>query len=457
MLDCAIHLQGTNCPVRPSNNLMEKAETAAPPAPEAAGPAPVAPQPVSAWLERWLEPRKGMVRSLRHRNYRLFWTGNFLSNTGTWMHNVALGWLVLELTGSPALLGLLGFAQFGPSLLLSLPGGVIADRVNRRRWLLITHTAMLTFALALAVLSALHLLTYAQILLLAFLLGVTSALNAPSFQAMVRDLSSRDDVLNAIALNSIQFNLSRFIGPAIAGQLIATVGVTVCFFVNAASFMFPLIALTQVRYKYERQTHSTSGAEDLREGFAYLRQHKRILLLISVVAMVSFFGMPYLIFLPVFARDVLNAGAGGLGVMVAASGVGALLGGLVLATWPDGRRRGPLVFGGAFLFFLGVLGLALSRNFYLSLAALMLVGGSMICASATINSLIQTLVADNVRGRVLSWHTMAYLGLHPLGALLIGQLAERWSTPNAIAGSVSVALIILTGIFFAAPELRHLD
>ena len=409
------------------------------------------------WAFRWLEPRKGMARSLRHPNYRLFWTGNFLSNIGTWMHNVALGWLVMTLTGSPALLGLMGFAQFSPSLLLSLPGGVIADRVNRRSWLLITHSAMLVLSLLLAVLVALNVITYTHILILAFLLGVTSALNAPTFHAMVRDLSSREDVLNAIALNSIQFNLSRFIGPAVAGVLIGAVGVTVCFFVNAASFVFPLIALSKVRYRPQPQAHSTSGLEGIREGFRYLLEHNRIALLLSLVAMISLFGMPYLIFLPVFAMDVLEVGAIGLGAMMAASGIGALLGGFLLAGWPEGRGRGPLVMGGAVLFFTGVLVLALSRNFYLSLGALLVLGGAMITANATVNSLIQTLVPDAMRGRVLSWHTMSYLGLHPVGALVIGQLAERWGTPAALAASAAIPLSILTVLFLAVPALRRLE
>lgn len=436
---------------------MEQTQTGKTNDPQAAVPATGHDPLPPGWLGHWLEPKKGLIRSLRHPNYRIFWTGNFLSNIGTWMHNVALGWLVLEMTDSPFLLGLMGFAQFIPSLLLSLPGGVIADRVDRRKFLLGTHSAMLTFSLTLAVLVVLKIITYPQILVLAFLLGVTSAVNAPSYQALVRDLSSRDDVLNAIALNSIQFNLSRFIGPAIAGLLISTVGVTVCFFVNAASFAFPLIALSRVRYNPERQRHSSSGLEGIREGYCYLKRHSRIALLISLVAMVSLFGMPYLIFLPVFARDVLGVGATGLGIMMAASGVGALLGGYVLATWPDGRRRGPLVMGGAMVFFLGVLGLALSKNFYLSLAALLVIGAAMVSVLATVNSLIQTLVSDNVRGRVLSWHTMSYLGLHPVGSLIIGKMAEQWSTPTALAVWVTIPLVLVLALFFAVPELRHLE
>src|SRR3990170_2088344 len=261
------------------------------------------------WAERLVAPRTGPLRSLRHRNYRLFWTGNFLSNIGTWMHQVALGWLVLQMTNSPFLLGLVGFVQFTPALLFSLPGGVIA---------------------------------YREILVIAFLLGTASAVNAPAYQAMVRDLSSREDVLNAIAMNSIQFNLSRFIGPTIAGILVSTVGLAICFYANAASFLAPLVALSLLQWHGELHAASGSAAERMAEGIRYLRGHKQILLLVSIVAMVSLFGLPYLIFLPVFARDILEVGARGLGYMTSASGGGALVGAFVLATWPHERRRGPL-------------------------------------------------------------------------------------------------------------------
>ncbi|MBI2956105.1 MAG: MFS transporter [Acidobacteria bacterium] len=419
------------------------------------------PQPPAAPLlpglpARLFAPQTGMLRALRHRNYRLFWTGNFLSNIGTWMHQVALGWLVLETTNSPFLLGVVGFAQFVPALIFSLPGGVIADRVNRRRWLLGTHAAMLVLALALAVAVTLEVITYAGIVLIAFLLGTASAVNAPAYQALVRDLSSREDVLNAIALNSMQFNLSRFIGPSIAGILVSTVGLVSCFYVNAASFLAPLVALTLVRYHAEARAGNNSMVAGLAEGFGYLRGHRHILLLVSIVAMVSLFGLPYLIFLPVFARDVLEVGARGLGYMTSASGGGALLGALVLATWQSERRRGPLVLGGTMVFFAGVLLLALSRNFYLSLAALVVVGGAMVCAVATVNSLIQTLVPDTVRGRVLSWHTMAYLGFSPLGSLLVGALAATWGTPAALALCAAGPLVLTGALWVGAPWLRQL-
>ena len=421
--------------------------------------ADVAPSPALelGWPGRLFAPRTGMLRALRHRNYRLFWTGNFLSNIGTWMHQVALGWLVLEMTNSPFRLGLAGFAQWVPALIFSLPAGVLADRLDRRRWLLLTQSVMMVLALALAVLVSFKLITFHQVLLIAFLFGVTSSVTAPAFQAMVRDLSSGEDILNAIAMNSIQFNSSRFIGPTIAGLLVSGVGLASCFYANAVSFLAPLVALSLVQY--HPQPHPSAGSilEGLTEGVRYLRGHRRILLLITLVAMVSGFGLPYLIFLPVLARDVLQVGARGLGYLLSASGGGALLGALLLASWPHERRRGPLVLAGTLALFGGVILLALSQNLYLSLAAAVLTGGAVVCSVATVNSLIQTLVPDAVRGRVLSWHTMAYFGFSPLGSLLVGVLADRWGTPTALAVTATGPLLVTVVLIFAVPWLRRLQ
>jgi MFS family permease len=433
-----------------------------PPKPSDTAPAPeiVTPpagQPLAPGLPaRLFAPRTGMFRALRLRDYRLFWSGNLLSNIGTWMHQVALGWLVLEMTNSPFLLGLVGFAQFIPALLFSLPGGVIADRVNRRRWLLATHSVMLLLALTLALGVSFDVVNYAAVAAIAFLLGTTSAVNFPAFQAMVRDLSSREDLLNAIALNSMQFNASRFIGPAIAGILVGTVGLAICFYINAASYLAPLVALWMVHYRADARVSNSSLGAGLREGFDYLRAHPRTFLLVGFVGMISFFGLPYLIFLPVFARDVLHAGAPGLGYLFSASGGGALVGAAVLASWRAEWRRVPLVLGGMLTFFGGVLTLALSTNFYLSLAALVVVGGAMVAAVGTINSLLQTVVPDEVRGRVLGWHSMAYLGFSPIGSLLIGALADAWTTPAALALSAALPLGLTVVLMIRLPWLRQL-
>lgn len=401
-------------------------------------------------------PSTGILRALRHRNYRLFWTGNFLSNIGTWMQNVAQGWLVLQLTNSAFLLGLVGFAQSIPSLIFSLLGGVIADRADRRKLLLATQTLMLLFTLVLAISISAGVVTVHEILAIAFLMGTATAINAPSYQSFVQDLVGKDDVLNAIALNSAQFNLSRVLGPSAAGLAVAGFGIAVCFYLNSLSFLAVIVALAMIQFPTVVREGAFSVRRNLIEGFRYVWGHGEILWLIILVALVSMFGLPYLVLMPIFARDVLNAGARGLGYLVTASGIGALGGALLLASWRSRQRRGPLVLAAALVFFTAIVLFALSRHFWLSFALLVVVGGAMVSTVATINSLLQMLVPDEMRGRVLSMHTMAFLGFSPLGSLLVGGLATWWSAPVALSVLAGTAIVLAGLIAACAPSIRQL-
>ncbi len=408
-------------------------------------------------LDLFLAPGRGWFRALRHSEFRVFWTGNFVSNIGSWMQNVAQGWLVLQLTNSPFWLGFVGFAQQVPALAFSLPGGVIADRASRRRVLLTTQTAMTLLALALAILTQGRWVTVHQIVAIAFVAGTTMALNAPTYQAALRDLVPVEDTLNAIALNSIQFNLSRVLGPSLAGFAIAGLSIAACFYLNALSYVPLLFVIARVNFPAPQNRPTNSMRQDLAEGFRYVLEHRTILLLVLLVAMVGMFGLPYLVMMPVFARDVLKVGATGLGYLVAAAGAGALLGGIHLAMLQSHRRRGPMVLVAAMLFFAAILLFSLSRQPLLSALLLAVVGGAMVSSVATVNSLIQTLVPDAIRGRVLSMHTMAFLGFPPLGSLLVGVLAEHWSTPIALALSSGFAFVLTAVIAFAAPAIRRLQ
>jgi len=408
-------------------------------------------------LDLLLAPGRGWFRALRHTEYRVFWTGNFVSNIGSWMQNVAQGWLVLQLTNSPFWLGLVGFAQQVPALIFSLLGGVIADRASRQRLLLTTQTTMMLLALLLAMLTHLHWITVRQIVVIAFLAGTTVAVNAPTYQAALRDLVPTEDTLNAIALNSIQFNTSRVLGPSLAGFAIAGLSVAACFYLNALSYVPLLFVIARVKFPAPQNRETNSIREELAEGFRYVRSHRTILMLVLLVAMVGMFGLPYLVMMPAFARDVLHVGAKGLGYLVAAAGTGALLGGIHLAMLKPHRRRGPLVLGAALVFFAAILLFCLSRHPLLSALLLAVVGGAMVSSVATINSLIQTLVPDSIRGRVLSMHTMSYFGFTPLGSLLVGVLAEHWGTPTALALSSGFALLLTAVILFAAPSVRRLQ
>jgi len=427
----------------PSSVPPESVETAAAPAPRVP-------------YDLFLAPGKGWFRALRHPDFRLFWTGNFVSNIGTWMQNVAQGWLVLQLTNSPFWLGLVGFAQQFPALVFSLAGGVIADRASRRRLLFVTQTTMMVLAVALAILVSLELVTVRQILVIAFLAGTVMALNAPAYQATIRDLVHREDTLNAIALNSIQFNMSRVVGPSVAGFVIAGVGVAACFYLNALSYVALLFVIWRVRFPARELRETNSFQAELLEGFRYVWTNRSILVLIAIVAMVSMFGLPYLVMMPAFARDVLHVGAAGLGYLVAAAGAGALLGGLHLAVQQAHRRRGPIVLAAAVVFFAALVLFSFSRQPMVSAMLLAVVGGAMVNSVATVNSLIQTVVPDAIRGRVLSMHTMAFLGFTPLGSLLVGGLAEKWGAPVALALSSGFALVLMLIIAFAVPSVRRL-
>ncbi len=407
-------------------------------------------------LELLLAPERGWFRALRHAEYRVFWTGNFVSNIGSWMQNIAQGWLVLQLTNSPFWLGLVGFAQQVPALIFSLLGGVIADRASRRRLLLTTQATMMLLALALAVLTHGRWVTVPQIVFIAFLAGTTMALNAPTYQAAIRDLVPREDTLNAIALNSIQFNMSRVLGPSLAGFTIAGLSVAACFYLNALSYVPLLFVIARVEFPAREARPANSIREELAEGLRYLRDHRPILVLVLLVAIVSMFGLPYLVMMPVFARDVLKVGARGLGYLVTAAGGGALLGGIHLAMLKSHRRRGPVVLGAAVLFFAAILLFCLSRRVLLSALLLAVAGGAAVGSVATANSLIQTLVPDSIRGRVLSMHTMAFLGFTPLGSLLVGALAEFWGTPTALALSSGFALVLTAIIALSAGAVRRL-
>jgi MFS family permease len=408
-------------------------------------------------LDQLLAPGHGWFRALRHTEFRVFWVGNFVSNIGTWMQNVAQGWLVLLLTNSPFWLGLVGFAQQMPALIFSLPGGVIADRAGRRKVLLATQTTMTLLALLLGLLVTLKWVTVDKIVAIAFFAGITMALNAPSYQAAVRDLVEMEDTLNAIALNSIQFNLSRVVGPALAGLTIAGLNIDTCFYLNALSYVPLLYVIARTRFPARQERETSSLREELAEGLHYVWTHRPILMLILIVATISMFGLPYLVMMPEFAKNVLNVGAKGLGYLMGSAGFGAFLGGVVLASRKSHHRRGPMVLFAAAIFFVSILLFCLSRHPLLSMALLAVAGGAVVNSAATANSLIQTLVPDSIRGRVLSMHTMAFLGFTPLGSLLVGWLAEHWGAPTGLALSSGVALVLTLCIALAAKEVRGLQ
>lgn len=398
-----------------------------------------------------------VVRALRNPNFRLFWSGNFLSNIGTWMQNVAQGWLVLTLTNSAFWLGVVGFAGSIPFLFVTLFGGVIADRVDKRRLLLVTQTVMMILAFALAGLAWLKIITVWEIAAIAFLNGVAMSMNAPSYQAMVPRLVKREDLTNAIALNSAQFNMSRILGPTLGGYAMVLFGVAGNFFLNGVSFLAVLFALTHIRYPEEKLARHESMWASLRGGFAYLNQQRQMRVLIWMTASVSLLGIPFLTFIPYFAKVQLNAGESGLGWLLAASGLGAVLGAMTVAVAGMIRHRGVVLTCAGVVFFLAIIGFSYSQSFALSEFLAFFEGYSGIMMISCFNVSIQHLSSDEMRGRVMSIYATSFLGLPPLGALLAGELSRHIPTGHALALMAGLALLSFLGFFAFSRSLRELD
>lgn len=412
------------------------------------------PAALSVPRRRLLPSPHEIFRALRHRNYRLFWTGYFLSNIGSWMQNVAQGWLVLQLTDSSFLLGLVAFANSLPMLFLLPVGGVIADRLDRRRLMLVTQAAMMALALMLAVLTSRGAIVVWEIVAISFFTGLAMSLNAPSYQAMVQDLVGREDLMNAIALNATQFNLSRAIGPAIAGWIIAGAGIAFCFYLNALSFLAVILALGMIRVRESHQAAASSKLgsvwDNLMEAAAYVRESRLTRALLLLIAVISIFGLPYLVLMPVFARDVLGVGARGLGYLMSASGSGAVAGALFVASYGSLKASHLMLRAGAILLSASLIVFSFSPIYQLSLLALFLIGFAMSMFIATTNTTLQVLVPAYMRGRIMSLYALGFVGLSPLGSLQAGAIAHYLGAPAALGtGSIiclALSLFLLPGL-----------
>jgi MFS family permease len=411
-----------------------------------------------------------MFRALTHRNFRLFWAGAFLSNIGTWMQTVAQGWLVLQLTDSAFWLGVDGFAATSPGLVLTLLGGVYADRIDRKRLLIFTQAGAGLTALMLAFLIATGIVSDAGhvwiILVASFITGCCFSLASPSYQAITIDLVGREDLSNAIALNSTQFQLSRVVGPALAGVGFQLFGLAGCFFVNGLSFVAIIIALSLVRIESPHGTTVAARANggerqtmwrDLMNGFRYVWSRPRVFLLLLISAVASLFGAPYMTLMPLFTRDVLGLGETGLSLMMGVAGAGSFLAALMLTFLGNVRGKGRYVLGGSAAFGLCLVGFSLSRNITLSLVMLFGLGFSIVCSIAVMNMLLQKLVTDEMRGRVMSMFMLSFIGAWPIGSFAAGVAARRFGAPHTLAaGGI---LIVLFNLYVAirSPRLRALD
>lgn len=367
-----------------------------------------------------------LLRALRSRNYRLFVAGQSVSLVGTWMQQVAMSWLVYRLTNSAMLLGVVGFASQIPTFLISPVAGVLADRWDRRRLLIATQALAMFQAAFLALVVLTEMVQVWQILLLSLILGVVNALDIPIRQSFVVEMvEHREDLGNAIALNSSMVNGARLIGPSIAGLLVASVGEGICFLLNAISYLAVIVALAAMRIPHgSRHPHPRRHIlHELHEGFTYAYEFGPIRSILLLVALVSLVGMPYAVLVPVFAKDILHGGAHTFGFLMTAAGSGALVGTLYLASRRSVLGLGRVIVTATIFFAAGIVSFALSDNFPLSLAALALAGFGAMTLVASCNTVLQTILDEDKRGRVMSFFTMAFIGVAPFGSLGAGAMA----------------------------------
>ncbi len=370
--------------------------------------------------------------ALRHRNFRLFIFGQFVSLCGSWMQTVALGWLALTLSNSAFQVGLVTTLGALPVLMFTLYGGQIADRVDKRRALLFLQSLLLVDALVLGLLNAFGVITMPWVYALAFFGGLVSAFEIPIRQSFLVELVGKSDLMNAIALNSSAFNLSRVFGPALAGTIIATLGTAICFFLNAASFLAVLVGLLMIRADPALTGQRSARRVPLKEGVAHIFGSAWPRTLVTVVAVISVFGASFIAILPVYARDVLHAGAGGYGALMSAFGVGAAVGALGMAGIGHRFRREPTALWSGVVLGAALVLLGLVHNFGLALVLLMIGGLSMALNAIMTNTTLQTGAPDYLRGQVVGFYSFIVVGLVPFGSLQAGWISERIGTTNAI-------------------------
>ncbi|HEX4264614.1 MAG TPA: MFS transporter [Verrucomicrobiae bacterium] len=383
--------------------------------------------------------------ALRHRNFRLFFSGQLVSLIGTWMQNTAQGWLVYEITGSKWLLGLVTAVNCAPMLFFSILGGSIADQHSKRNIVLWTQTAMMVLAFTFAGLVWSGHITTGEILVIAALRGVAMAFDMPARQSFMVEMTSREDLMNAISLNSSMVNGARVIGPTVAGLLIAQIGIAMCFFLDGLSYLAVIAGLMMMRLpKFVKAERTGSAAAHAFEGFSYVWKHRRMKTLLILFAIVGVFGWSYSVLMPAFAADELKVGAGGYGALLTANGIGALFGALTVASVGHRLSRRFLVFGGLWIFSAMLLLLAFVHNFYLALVLLAIGGWGMLLFFSTTNTLLQLGASDEMRGRVMGVWALVFGGMMPFGGLEAGALSHYFGVRWTVAtGAVVCALAAL--------------
>ncbi len=420
--------------------------------------APVAKSPLDRYSHAW--------RALRHRNFRLFFTGQSISLIGTWMTRVATSWLVYRLTGSALLLGTVSFVGQLPTFLLAPLAGVLVDRLDRRKLLVWTQVLAAIQSIVMAALTLAKIITISEIIALSIFQGLINAFDMPVRQSFLVQMVStsngkpdRHDLSNAIALNSSIVNMARLVGPAIAGLIIAAIGEGLCFAIDGVSYIAVVISLLMMRIspaflqRAIAQHTAPTMLEQLREGWTYVSTFTPIRTILSLFALLSLMGMPFMVLMPIFASQVLHGGPHTLGYLMGASGLGALAAALSLALRKSVRGLTTMIQIAAFLFGAGLILFGLSTNLYLSLLLMLITGFGMMQGLASSNTVIQTLVPEDKRGRVMSYYTMAFVGMAPFGSLLAGWLAHRYGAPHAV---IITGTCYLAGAAWFATQLKSI-
>jgi len=397
-------------------------------------------------------------RALRHRNYRLFFWGQLVSLIGTWMQQTAMMWFVYQITNSKLLLGVVAAMGSAPMMLFSIWGGSLADRHPKRSILLATQAAQMICAFVLAAGAWAGFATPLFIIVIAALNGVAMGFDMPARQAFTVEMTSREDLLNAISLNSSIVNGARVVGPSVAGLLIGWVGVAMCFFLNGVTFIAVIAGFLMMRLPpFQRPAHAVSVGEHAWNGIVYSMKHQRVRTILLLFLAVGVFGWSYAVLMPAFARDVLNRGANGYGILMSASGTGAFIGALVVATYGHLFTPRKLALSGVWVFSIALFALSLSRNFYIALAWLFVAGFGMLLFFSTSNTVLQTIVPDEMRGRVMGVWSLVFGAMIPLGSLEVGAVAHWIGTSFALAfgAVVCAASAILTLAVIRRREARN--
>ncbi len=396
-------------------------------------------------------------RALKHRNFQLFFAGQLVSLIGTWMQSTAQLWLVYKMTHSAALLGVFGFASQIPILFLATLGGYVGDRYNRHRGVIWTQTASLILSFVLAALTLLGFMRVWEIVLIAFLAGIVNAFDVPIRQAFLVQMVGKEDLLNAIALNSSIFNGARVVGPAIAGIAIGWIGEGWCFFLNGISFLAVIIALLMMRIeKIELRARQGSPLQNFIQGFRFAMSDRPVRSALLLLSLMSMFGLQYFVFLPIFANDILHGGARGLGLLMSFAGVGAVIGALHFAARTSYKGLVEWIAATSTTCALGLILFSQSRVFWLSAVMMLAVGFSATSQMAATNTIVQGRVPDELRSRIMAVYATMFMGVQPLGALIAGGVAKRIGAPYALAAFGTVCLLgSLFFVFRVAMRLGH--